>query len=130
MARKRYKLSCMIAGKRRYTLLYRRWKDIRNRTQGRGTKRPDLYEGIELGWGTFKEFRKWALANGFNKYTSSPDRQDSTQGYVPGNVVFETPAYNRDRALQGGADDWRGDEPPHHDFCDCDACIPIPGLAA
>ena len=84
---------------KRPTLLYVRWRDMRSRTLGRATKNPELYDGLELGWSTFAEFRAWALANGFTKTNNSPDRQDVSLGYVPGNVRFVPPAENVIRAL-------------------------------
>lgn len=83
---KTYKLSCMVNGRRVYTLLYRRWKDLRNRCQGRATQSPHLYAGLEVGWGSFAEFRAWAIRNGFSKRNCSPDRIDPRRGYTPGNV--------------------------------------------
>ena len=116
MAERRYRLSVKIAGRRRYSLLFQRWRDIKGRACGRHTKRPDLYEGLELGWQSFAEFRAWALANGFSKYRSSPDRMDPADGYTPRNVVFVTIPENRLRALLGDA--WRGEEPPV-EYCPC-----------
>ena len=84
---------------KRPTLLYVRWRDMRSRTFGRATKNPELYDGLELGWQTFEEFRAWALANGFDKANNSPDRQDVALGYVPGNVRFVPPYENTVRAL-------------------------------
>lgn len=120
---RRYKLSIMVDGKRKYTMLYRRWMDMKGRTKGHSTRSPELYTGLKLGWKTFAEFRSWALRHGFSKRNSSPDRQDASKGYEPGNVEFVSCKYNTHRALLGD-DYYRGEEPPHDSFCDCDACIP------
>jgi hypothetical protein len=105
-------------GKRRDTLLYKRYRDMRSRCMGRATKCPWIYEGLELGWKTFAAFRAYALANGFTKETNSPDREDPNKGYVPGNVVFKTPGQNF-AGSRGSAyysdDAVRGREPPIDD---------------
>lgn len=110
-----YRCYVRIPGKRRRaTRLYQVWDNMRSRTRGSGTYRPDLYDGLELGWQTFKDFRKWALGNGFSKETPSPDRIDVTRGYVPDNICFVAIHENRMRALssQPGHDDVRGEETP------------------
>lgn len=81
------------------TLLYKRYRDARSRCQGRGTRTPEIYEGKEFGFANFAEFRAFALANGFTKKRNSPDRIDATKGYVPGNIKFVPPLYNKVRAL-------------------------------
>jgi hypothetical protein len=121
----RYRTCLPRSQGKRPTLLYVRYRDMRSRLAGRATNRPDLYDGLEFGWDSFAEFRAWALNEAFPRFSkrlSSPDRQRSTEGYVPGNVVFTTPEHNTRRALHG--DDWRGEPGPCEPWCDCDVCIP------
>lgn len=110
-AQKRYRVCTSRANGRRpkETLIYKRWRDMRSRTLGRATRTPHLYEGLELGWKTFAEFREWALANGFSKENNSPDRIDAGKGYVPGNVRFVPPYENTFSALDD-YNHWRARE--------------------
>ena len=124
--RKRYGLSVKVNGVRKYTQLYRRWKDLRSRTQGKATRTPHLYLGLPIGWTTFAEFRAFAVANGFRKNTS-PDRINSALGYVPENVRFIPFAENWAKTTRNAQSDYavRGEEPPamiHGPECDCDPC--------
>lgn len=84
---------------RRPTLIYRRWRDMQSRCKGQATKQPDKYKGVELGFKSFAEFRAFALKNGFSKENNSPDRIDTSRGYVPGNIRFVPPAENALRGL-------------------------------
>lgn len=101
-------------GRQRFTLLYRRWQDMKQRAKGRATRSPHLYEGLDVFWETFDEFRTWALANGFSKVNSSPDRIDAGRGYTPDNVRFVPPYKNTFSALDD-FNHWRArerDQPP------------------
>ena len=91
--RRRYRLT--LRG--RTTTLYRVWKNIRNRVRGKSTTTPHLYDGIELGFSTFAEFRAYALTHGFRAWSTSPDRRDPTKGYVPGNLRFIPKKFNFSR---------------------------------
>jgi hypothetical protein len=126
--KRRYRISIRINGKRVYTKLYRRWMDMKGRTKGHSTRSPHLYDGLDLHWTSFAEFRSWALVNGFSKGTSSPDRKDADKGYVPGNVKFVpcVENYSSRRSWQHMSDyAVRGDEPPepkHGPHCSCEFC--------
>lgn len=77
------------------TLLYIRYRDMRSRAHGRGTKCPWTYPpGWPACWDTFEKFRAWALAHGFSKVNNSPDRPRPTEPYGPNNVVWKTPKAN------------------------------------
>jgi hypothetical protein len=58
---------------------------------GNGVK---AWLGLPIAWGSFEEFRAWALANGYSKRLCSLDRIDSTQGYGPANCRWLTRADN------------------------------------
>lgn len=111
-----YRLSVKIDGKRRYTKLVRAWKNIRLRVKGKATSSPHLYAGMELGFASFAEFRAYALANGFTHKTTSPDRENPEQGYVPGNVRFISKTENFARRRNASQSDYeiRGEEPPRY----------------
>lgn len=104
------------------TVLAQRWKDMQGRCRGHSTKSPWCWAGLTVGWKTFKEFRDWALANGFTKVNNSPERKDARLGYVPGNVVFVTKDQNsstsRGSSYYAHSDyAVRGEEPPLDDYC-------------
>ena len=71
---------------------------MKGRVKGGCTKRPDLYEGLEIGFENFAEFRAWAISTGFRKGLS-PDRIDPMQGYTPDNLRWVSIEHNRMRAL-------------------------------
>ena len=71
-----------------------RWRDMRSRTKGKATRHPEIYSGLDLGWGCYDEFRAWALQHGFSKTNNSPHRLDNHKGYVPDNVKFLPPFEN------------------------------------
>lgn len=120
-----YRCEVRIDGRKRKTQLYRRWCDMRGRARGYGTKCPWLYEGVEIEWPTFAEFRAWALEHGFRKDTSL-DRRDPTRGYTADNVRFVSVKRNNGFTRTPGAarchgygasmamtdDELRGSEPP------------------
>lgn len=83
-----YRVTTPSGGK---TLLYRRWRDMQSRCKGQATRSPWIYEGKALGWDSFREFRAWAIKNGFTKERNSPERIDNRVGYIPSNVVFIPP---------------------------------------
>lgn len=93
----------------RPSLLYKRWLNMKSRVKGQATRSPHLYEGLELGWSTFAEFREFALAHGFSKEHNSPDRIDAGKGYTPDNVRFVTPEENCFTALDD-YNHWRARE--------------------
>lgn len=79
----------------RQTVLYRAWRNMKSRaTKGGSTKAPWIYEGIPFSFPEFACFRCYARVYGFNKRQRSPERVDTSRGYVPGNVHFVTPARN------------------------------------
>lgn len=103
------------------TLLYLRYRDMRSRAHGRGTKTPWIYPP-GWPWKSFAEFRQWALASGFTKTNNSPDRINSDAAYSRSNVRWITPDANtksRRHAVQRMREtsDYavRGEEPPMND---------------
>lgn len=89
---------------------------MQSRVKGQATKCPHLYEGLQIAWTSYREFRAWAIKHGFSKKNCSPDRTDTMRGYVPGNVVFVPKRDNALRALFAYSDEAvRGPEPPIED---------------
>lgn len=111
-----YRHSVRIDGVQKYTKLARCWKSIKARVTGKSTRSPHLYQGMELGFTSFAEFRTYALANGFTHKTTSPDREDPERGYVPGNLRFISASENFARRRNVEQSDYavRGDEPPSY----------------
>lgn len=114
---KAYRVNTPSGGK---TLLYKRYRDMRSRAHGRGTKCPWVYPpGWPEEWSTFEKFRAWALTHGFSKVNNSPDRQRPDEPYHPNNVVWTTRIKNTGRsrgsAYYGSDEAVRGREPPIED---------------
>lgn len=86
----------------RPTLLYVRYRDMRSRAHGRGTRSPEIYAGKGFGFRNFHEFREFAIARGFSKQFSSPDRANTAYGYFPWNIVFRDPLTNMCAGLANG----------------------------
>lgn len=83
----------------RQTVLYRAWRNMKSRaTKGGSTKAPWIYEGIPFAFPEFACFRCYARVFGFTKLMRSPERVDTTRGYVPGNIHFVTTVQNSAKA--------------------------------
>jgi hypothetical protein len=88
---------------KRFIRLYRSWHNLLDRVNGvkkSGTGEP-IWQGLEVEWATFEEFREWALANGYCKVLCSLDRRDSTEHYTRRNCRWTTKYHNSMRALYG-----------------------------
>lgn len=101
-------------GKRLRSKLYQIWHNMRKRVRGKATKRPESYDGMEIEWSNFDEFRSWALSSGFVK-GMSPDRIDTSKGHTADNIRWVPVLENRLRALQDH-DGVRGPEPPEEAY--------------
>jgi hypothetical protein len=82
-------------GVRRRIRLYKAWENLHNRvrgwtTDGAGRRR---WLGLEVGFKNFKEFRAWALVNGYRKGLVL-DRERPNEGYTPSNCRWITPEEN------------------------------------
>lgn len=100
--------------------LYEVWVNIKGRLNGNSTRSPEKYKGLTLGFSSYDEFRKFALANGFSKQTPSPDRIKEKLGYVPGNIRFTTVLENVSKHLsqyqyQPGGQPPGPEPPPYFD---------------
>lgn len=76
--------------------LYQSWRNMRSRVAGlirTGSGEP-IWHGLAIEWGTFEEFRTWALASGFSKTRCSLDRRRTSEGYGPGNCRWLTVRQN------------------------------------
>lgn len=97
------------------TLIYLRYRDMRSRAHGRGTKTPWVYP-LGWPWKSFTEWRVWALRAGFSKVNNSPDRINPDKPYGPDNVRWVPPDVNAARRRHACArmSDYaaRGPEPP------------------
>lgn len=109
---------------RRPALLYRRWRDLQSRCKGQATQKPELYANLRLGFANYAEFRAFAVSHGFSKHNDSPDRIDSSKGYVPGNIRFIPNLHNRLRALYPNRFDYYAEQFADRyaaSECDCGA---------
>lgn len=93
MSTERYDRGFGVKLRGRVTLLYRRYRDMRQRAHGRATRTPWVYPP-GWPWESFEQFRAWALRSGFSKENNSPDRIDPDQGYSERNVRWVPPDLN------------------------------------
>jgi hypothetical protein len=90
------------SGRRRTIRLYKSWRNLNGRAcgvnhDGRGNRR---WAGLPVGWKSFREFREWALANGYSKTRNSLDRIDEKAGYTPANCQWITRGENTRKAMR------------------------------
>jgi len=91
------------SGRRKATVLYTCWKNMRRRVVGQSGCAPSyLRKGVSVcrEWGSFYTFRRWALANGFRKGLTI-DRIDSNGDYCPENCQWITLEENSGKDCRG-----------------------------
>ena len=77
----------------RHSSLYKAWNNAKQRCTN--PKNPNYKNYGALGitftkkWAKFKDFQKWAEANGYSKELTL-ERKDSTKNYTPSNCTWET----------------------------------------
>ena len=78
------------SGKLRRIRLYMSWHNLRARVNGTrcagNGSRP--WAGLPNNFTGWREFRAWAIANGYSKVRNSLDRKDASQGYGPDNCQW------------------------------------------
>jgi hypothetical protein len=88
-----------------FTNLYKRWRGIKTRCSNKNEPNYKWYggRGIRLckEWRDFSNFKKWAIANGFEKHLTI-DRIDSNKNYQPSNCRWITKRENSQRAYAKG----------------------------
>lgn len=74
-----------------YTKLYNSWRGMKERCLNPNNKSYKYYGGKGVGiyypWLTFKNFKEWALVNGYETGLTI-DRLDSNSNYEPSNCVW------------------------------------------
>lgn len=91
----------------------RSWDNMRHRVAGiihDGCGNP-RWQGLEVGWGTFAEFKAWAMRSGY-EVGLSLDRIDGSRGYVPDNCQWITVKQNNEKARNS-----------HTAMCACWWCV-------
>jgi hypothetical protein len=86
------------------TEIRKRWDDMQHRVRGKvrdgcGNAR---WQGLEVGWSSFHEFREWAFTHGWLPGLSL-DRIDGSKGYTPGNCQWITKQANDRKARNSHA---------------------------
>lgn len=96
------------------TVIYRRWKAMRERCYSTKNKRYDVYGGRGIKvcdeWrGDFVPFRDWAFDNGFSEELQL-DRIDTNGDYSPDNCRWVTVGQNNQnrRSKRGSSSEYKG----------------------
>lgn len=84
------------SGKTRAIKLYRAWKNLNGRVKGlnRAGNGSRPWAGLPNNFAGWREFREWAIANGYSREKNSLDRIDAGGGYGPSNCAWLTVAEN------------------------------------
>lgn len=98
------------SGERRIVRLYTSWRNMLQRVAGTtnaGCGR-NYWEGLEIEWKTFEEFRVWALEWGYSKQFCSLDRIDPEKGYTRENCRWLPVIENSARRRKANEARWNG----------------------
>lgn len=82
-------------GKPRFIRLFRSWNNLRARLNGKTAGNgAAVWVGLTCEFKSWREFRAWALENGYSRARNSLDRIDPRKGYGPDNCQFLSVAEN------------------------------------